>query len=172
MENNFLMSAEAVAGAMSPGREIPAAPFLNEAFESAEVFRAARILPRRIDSSKREGAGRVEMGISATRREVGEIERTENPGPRFWATAVVMSAVFGVGWGTNTGLGDGEDLGTCGVVFDGGAGALTMAAGSVLTVLGCLLAQPDKNRTKDTKRRAAKAAVPEQVRCKTSVNIL
>ena len=151
-------------GVMSPGREMPAVPFLNEAFEAAEVLRAARILPRRIDSSKREGAGRVDRGISATRREVGEIERTENPGPRFWATVVVMSAVFVVGWGTNAGLGEGEDLGTRGVVFDGGAGALTMATGSVLTVLGCRVAQPEKSKMQDTTRRASKLAVPERVR--------
>ena len=101
---------------------------MKEICEAGEVFRAARILPRRIDSSKREGAGLVDRGISATRREVGVIERMENPGPRFWAIAVVMSAVIGAGWGTSAGPGEGEDLGTSGVVFGGGVGFLTMTA--------------------------------------------
>ena len=151
MENNFSMIAEAVAGAMSPGREILAVPFLKEVFEAAEVFRAARIFPRRIDSSKRERAGLVESGISVTRRETGVIERTENPEPRFCATAVVISAFAGMDLGTSAGLGEGEDLGTCGVAFEGRAEVLTMAVDSVEEMeLRCRVAQPEKSRRENT----------------------
>ena len=83
-----------------------------------------------------------------------------------------MSALIGVGWGTSAGLGDGEGLGTSGVVFGSGVGVLTMAAGSVVTVLGCRVAQPEKTRTIDTTGRAAKLAVPERAFWKTSVNML
>ena len=109
---------------------------MKEVCEAGEVFRAARILPRRIDSSKREGAGLVDRGIRATRSAVGVLERMENPGPRFRATAVVMSAVIGGGCETGARLGAGEDLGTIGVVFDAGIGVLTTVAGSVVTVMG------------------------------------